>query len=532
MSLINVSNVAPTVNTQSKHKKSPKAYAYEQPQLHFDNKVKRLVVPLYCGTCRAYGCQCYSNPINQLTDTSINFSTVSTSEKATFTDNTSFSTNSIHPLNEFYNTSTSSFSPVQFQPSVHNYQSHLNNSNNNLNSSKHFYHNQGLLNNPSGSVNGNFTTQQQLFANFNKPSNLFIYGNQETLSGTGSPNTNAPMFNADSNKQENLSTESIRLRKYPFFDKNSEKKRNNRHSNVVDSFYFNNTAGNSSYMTGYLASNKSPGSRLTTSQFIESDKNMSSQSFSSNSSNVDSSNFKDVSQFRSFKHSNNSNPNNVVYYLPNVQSNPKQMYQIKVIYQNNKKLNNNKNSTNANNRHQNKSSTNNTVRNKKFAAYESILSSSQQTSTSSSLSSSPTPLLDHFSTFQYAQFNNLKPNGLKATHQQTVQVVPCRLGNLWNFLYKFKLFNDFNPFLIKKGNSCRYKRENKCKYYHPPNPQSKIGKHKNENLIDISDYSIILNETGINLDLNLDDLPELPEIEAAHQRNPSKDKGLSDTSTI
>jgi len=259
---------------------------------------------------------------------------------------------------------------------------------------------------------------------------------------------------------------------------------------------------------------------------------MSSQSFSSNSSNVDSSNFKDVSQFRSFKHSNNSNPNNVVYYLPNVQSNPKQMYQIKVIYQNNKKLNNNKNSTNANNRHQNKSSTNNTVRNKKFAAYESILSSSQQTSTSSSLSSSPTPLLDHFSTFQYAQFNNLKPNGLKATHQQTFQVVPCRLGNLWNFFIKFKLFNDFNPFLIKKGNSCRFKRENKCKYYHPPNPQSKIGKHKNENLIDISDYSIILNETGINLDLNLDDLPELPEIEAAHQRNPSKDKGLSDTSTI
>lgn len=33
---------------------------YEQPHLTFDNKVNRLVVPLYCGTCREYGCKCSS----------------------------------------------------------------------------------------------------------------------------------------------------------------------------------------------------------------------------------------------------------------------------------------------------------------------------------------------------------------------------------------------------------------------------------------------------------------------------------------
>ena len=33
---------------------------YQQPQLTYDNKANRLVVPLYCGTCRAYGCNCYT----------------------------------------------------------------------------------------------------------------------------------------------------------------------------------------------------------------------------------------------------------------------------------------------------------------------------------------------------------------------------------------------------------------------------------------------------------------------------------------
>ena len=33
---------------------------YQQPQLAYDNKANRLVVPLYCGICRAYGCNCYT----------------------------------------------------------------------------------------------------------------------------------------------------------------------------------------------------------------------------------------------------------------------------------------------------------------------------------------------------------------------------------------------------------------------------------------------------------------------------------------
>lgn len=42
--------------------------AYKQPILTFDNKMNRLVVPLYCGTCRAYGCQCYATTTDTQTD--------------------------------------------------------------------------------------------------------------------------------------------------------------------------------------------------------------------------------------------------------------------------------------------------------------------------------------------------------------------------------------------------------------------------------------------------------------------------------
>lgn len=49
-----------------------------------------------------------------------------------------------------------------------------------------------------------------------------------------------------------------------------------------------------------------------------------------------------------------------------------------------------------------------------------------------------------------------------------------------------------------EGDNCRFKRENKCKYFHPIN--GKNGKNKNENLIEISDYSMLLDETELDLD--------------------------------
>lgn len=156
-------------------------------------------------------------------------------------------------------------------------------------------------------------------------------------------------------------------------------------------------------------------------------------------------------------------------------------------------------------------------RSKKFAAYETILYNSNkssdhdETSTSSSLSSSPTPLLDQFSSSLYDQYNIDTVNAIKpkSAHRNTKYVrsirplqsqIPCRLGNFFWRTFD-RISNLFLLIiLIVTGNSCRYKRENKCKYYHPICISQRGNKYKNENTIDISDYSIDLNDTGLDMD--------------------------------
>lgn len=157
-------------------------------------------------------------------------------------------------------------------------------------------------------------------------------------------------------------------------------------------------------------------------------------------------------------------------------------------------------------------------RNKKFAAYETILYNSNkssdhdETSTSSSLSSSPTPLLDQFSSSLYDRYNISTVNVIKpnSAHRNTKYVrsirplqsqIPCRLGNFGRLtFYRILNLSVFLIILIVTGNNCRYKRENKCKYYHPIYISQRGNKYKNENIIDISDYSIDLNDTGLDMD--------------------------------
>ena len=68
-------------------------FSNKQPILTFDNKMNRLVVPLYCGTCRAYGCQCYIHDngskarLDLGADSSLLFPSGSNSETTSFTDN-------------------------------------------------------------------------------------------------------------------------------------------------------------------------------------------------------------------------------------------------------------------------------------------------------------------------------------------------------------------------------------------------------------------------------------------------------------
>ncbi len=420
MSLINTFNLDNTQLPRPNIKPSVSSHAYEQPQLYFDSKVKRLVVPLYCGTCRAYGCQCFLNSYNQLSNLSIHFTASTASDPANFPDNNILSSNSIQKSNQFYNTSTSGFSPVH----IENYKSYLN-----INNNVYQQSNPGLLNSSVNNSDSAYPVQQQLFTHINRQHNL-INGSQDTTPGVEYQTNNSLIFSKYPNKQENLSAQSLRHRKNMHLNENIEKKFDYRHSSIVDSFYFNGLNSNNS---GLLAQNKPPGGFLNANKLIESEKNMSSHSFSSNTSNVDSANFKDSQKFKNYKNSNaNQNVNKFFYFSPTAGSSQRQMCPIKVIYQgyDNKKFKNNKNAISKN---QNKPSVNSALRNKKFAAYESILSSSQQTSTtSSSLSSSPTPLLDHFSTNHYSQSNGVKPYNLKQTLQQTAQV-PCRLGIYLDF---------------------------------------------------------------------------------------------------
>ena len=120
---------------------------------------------------------------------------------------------------------------------------------------------------------------------------------------------------------------------------------------------------------------------------------------------------------------------------------------------------------------------NTAIRSKKFAAYESILyhnhnkAATHFSSRSSSLSSNSTPLLEQPTKFHIEQYNK--------------KHIVAKTNN--------------NQILCRLGASCRFKRENKCRYYHPLNltirnsnfsnyPSS--NKYKNEPSIEISDYTI------------------------------------------
>ncbi len=115
------------------------------------------------------------------------------------------------------------------------------------------------------------------------------------------------------------------------------------------------------------------------------------------------------------------------------------------------------------------------TRNKKFAAYE-FNKSTQDSTRSSSLSSISTPLLDQFSTLHIEPSNKIAKT------------------NFFNKSYTSNLISK-NNFAIKQfqmsqiacrlGPSCRFKRENKCRYYHPA-----VNKYKNEKCMEISDYTI------------------------------------------
>lgn len=93
----------------------------------------------------------------------------------------------------------------------------------------------------------------------------------------------------------------------------------------------------------------------------------------------------------------------------------------------------------------------NKVRNKKFAAYESIMykstdsSSSSLSSTPLSFSPIPTQQEEHFSRFKKKQSSPFNSNPQVFNHVAT---------------------NRFMT-LCRHGQNCRFKRENKCKYYHP-----------------------------------------------------------------
>jgi len=166
----------------------------------------------------------------------------------------------------------------------------------------------------------------------------------------------------------------------------------------------------------------------------------------------------------------------------------------------------------------------NKVRNKKFAAYESILYQSTDSS-SSSLSSTPcfSPIMFHHQQQQQQQEDQFNRSIKKTNYQQQQPIY----NNFSNNRYLT---------LCRHGQNCRFKRDNKCKYYHPEDPQNLITvngtpqqyyqhfnnnnnnnqqlqqqhKYRSKNTelknIDISDYSIdIIEDNKINELINLNE---------------------------